>query len=154
MTCLLASWTGALCCVGVTVALTYLRSRTRCCGCAAERTVRFFSATFCLFVVALLSFTYAHALATCICIFGETAHAISPLQPSNRLAQMARHQKCKTLYSPVCFPETLNHSRATAGCYCHAGSGFVKKLHRPSLFVVTTTMRALLCPRTSLRTGS
>jgi len=37
-------------------------------------------------------------MASCICIFGETAHVISPLQLSNGLAQVARRQICKTLH--------------------------------------------------------
>jgi len=106
-----------------------------------------FFATFCLLVALFFSFTYAHAMATCICIFGETALVISPLQLSNGLAQVARRQKCKTPHLFFRFPQTLIHSRATAGCYHHAGTagtGFVKSLLRPSPFMFTTTMGALL----------
>ena len=125
--------------------------------CSRENGQIFF-ATFCLLVALFFSFTYTHAMATCICIFGETAHVISPLQLSNGLAQVARRQKCKTPHLFFRFPQTLIHSRATAGCYHHAGTagtGFVKSLLRPSPFMFTTTMGALLmlngmCPPSSI----
>jgi hypothetical protein len=95
-----------LCCSGVTPALASKSGAALVVAAVLQRHRSDIFHDIFAFFFTLFSITYAQAMATCICVFDDTVHAIPPLLLSNFLGQVALHQRCKNVIA-LLDPPTL-----------------------------------------------